>query len=214
MTPPELITHVEIAIEKALRGDSRLDADTLAIGGFSTGWIRRLFNNLCAPPVKTFLEVGTFLGGTACASVCGNHHLRAFTIEDFSQPFGEDGVRDKLLKSIETVRPKGGELNLIEGDCWRIDRSEIPPVDFFSFDGEHGAESQSRALPHFFDQMNDSFIFEVDDWNWPQVVEGTWRGFDKLAGRLIIDKQWVFTTGRQDDPQFWNGVFICVCTKI
>lgn len=214
MTSAELITHVEIALEKAQRGESRLDDETLAIGGFSTPWIRRVFNNLCSEPVRTFLEVGTFLGGTACASVCGNHQLKAFTIEDFSQPFGEDGVRNKLLKSIETVRSKGGELNFIEGDCWTIDRSNIPPVDFFSFDGEHGVESQSRALPHFFPKMNNSFIFEVDDWNWESVTKGTWIGFDKLVGKMVIDRQWVFSSGKQEDPQFWNGVFLCVCSKI
>lgn len=88
-------------------------------------------------------------------------------------------------------------------------------VDFYYFDGEHSFESQAEALPYFFPRLSDTFIFMVDDMNWTSVQAGTEAGFNALGKKVRIEKHWQLVGNKlQDDPIFWNGVGIFVCSKL
>lgn len=215
MNLESLVTHVEESIEKALHGESKLDAETLAIKGFSTPTMRHLFNNLCSPDDTVYLEVGAWFGASACAAMCGNVLLSSYVVEDYSQDFSETGVRASLLASLSAVLQKTWQLTFIEQPCYEIDLALIErPVSIFFFDGEHGRPSQARALPYFFEVMEDTFLFMVDDTNWDPVQLGTADGFAELEGRLKIEHEWKLRTARPDDPIWHNGLDIYVISKI
>lgn len=220
-----LAYHVEESIRRARRGDSMLDSETLAVKGFSTPTMRHLFNNLCFPGTTelttgdeiglVYLEVGAWFGASACAAMCGNKALTSFVVEDFSQDFSEPNVRETLLANLEAVRPKTGSLTFIEQPCYAMDMALIDkPVSIFFFDGEHGRESQGKALPHFFEKMTPKFLFMVDDTNWEAVQQGTADGFVALEGRLKIEKEWKLRTNGQDDPVWHNGLDIYLISKV
>lgn len=211
MTPE----HINSSIARALKGESGLDAETLAVKGFSTPAIRHLLNRLCEIPGSTYLEVGAWFGGSACAAACNNQHLTSYVVENFAQDFSANNVRETLLRNLEVVRPKTGRLEFIEKDCYSFDLAEIDdPISVFFFDSEHSRESQAKALPHFLPVMRGRFVYLVDDFSWEPVRAGCRQGIEELSGKITIEHEWVLTGKRaNDDPVWWNGLYIAMIAK-
>lgn len=211
MTPE----HINASITRALKGESGLDPETLAVKGFSTPTIRRTINNLCALPASAYLEAGAWFGGSACAAACNNRHLISYVIENFAQDFSATNVRETLLCNLEIVRPKTGRLEFIEKDCYDFDLALIDtPISVFFFDSEHSFESQAKALPHFLPVMRDRFVYVVDDFSWEDVRSGCRLGLNELRGKITIEREWVLTGKRaQDDPIWWNGLYLALIAQ-
>lgn len=214
MTPEELREHVGWALTEAHEGRSKLDAETLAMGGFATPFQRRLVNNLCSG-VKEYLEVGLFRGATFCAAACNNHDLNVTGVENFAQPFGQEGVEQDLKRNIEITRPKTGGITLVESDCWSVKPDITPrPVDFFYYDGEHGTENTAKALPFYLPVLADTFILMFDDTSWDTVSEGIKQGFERCRGKIKNVGEWVYAVTANEHPLYWNGVNLYVCKKV
>lgn len=214
MTPEELCDHVRWSLSEAHEGRSKLDTETLSIGGFSTPLQRRLMNNLCSK-ARTYLEIGLFRGATFCAAACGNKELGAIGVENFAQPFGEQGVEENLRDNIRMTLPKCGDMVLIDQDCWTWDQSGIiRKAEVGTYDGEHSLENQSRALPHFLKSMADTFVWVVDDFSWPDVQNGTKNGFELLKAKIKIVGEWCYHVTANDHPLYHNGLGIFVIQKV
>lgn len=219
MSTQELIAHVEDSIARALRHESYLDASVLEIKGFSTGVQRRLVSNLARLPKENpvYLEAGLFAGASFCAAINNNPTLTAIGIENWSQPFGQDNV-EGLFSAAYEKNLGGRHVIIIHDDCFSPSaKKEIAmelPIDFYYFDAEHSFQSQAKALPHFIDCTADLFLFMVDDFSWEQVRAGTKAGFETLAGKISIEKEWVLSDGRPDGPTWHNDVALYVVSKI
>lgn len=217
MTPSILIQHVDDSIAKATRHQSWIDESVLSLTGFATGVMRRMVSNICHLPKANpaYLEVGLFGGATFCAAMSNNPTLTAIGVENFSQPFGKEGIRQELEANIEKYRLNARFAKLINSDCFTVRMAEIPlPIDVYYFDGEHSFESQAKALPYYFDALAPLFVFMVDDAHWSSVHEGTIAGFETLKDRVKIEKSWALDgVLPQDDPVFWNGMELFVCSK-
>lgn len=212
-------SHIDSSIARALKGESGLDPEVLKIHGFSTKTIRHLFSNLCHLEGLMYCECGLFCGGTFIAAF-NNNPIMALGIEDFSQDFSRKGVRDEFYANLNKWRgTAGGSVVILEKDCFTA-AAELRPIsprfiDVLFYDANHGEEPTSRALPAFFDLMNDRFLFIVDDSNWDSVFKGVMMGFETLAGRVKIEQEWKLSgKRRQDDAVWWNGVAIFLCEKI
>lgn len=214
MTPTRLINIVENAIGRGLAGESSLDMESFQVNGFSTASMRRIWNLLCREPMRTYLEVGAWRGATAVAAACNNRNLKSFIVDDFSQPFGVEGVKEELLANLEVVRPKTGEITFMESDCWKVNPEYIKPIDVFFYDGEHGWENTSKSIPHFFDALSDTCIIIFDDTGWETVQKGLEMAFAAVQDRLLVEKKWEFRVPRNDDPIWHNSVDFFVCSKI
>lgn len=210
MTPEALIAHVDKSIAKALLGESHVAPSILQIKGFSTATQRHLVNNL-ASKMGFYLEVGLFRGATLCAAVSGNPNLHALGIEDLSQPFGEEGVEQDLRRNIMPFL--SDKVDVILKDYAKVHACQMP-VDLYFYDGAHGREDQARALPHFFECMADTFLYMVDDASWSEVAIGTVEGFERLHGRVSVDKTWKLDEGKPDSPLWHNGILIYCCHKL
>lgn len=216
MNATEAIAHVEESIARSLRGESWIDASVLDIKGFSTATQRRLMSNLAHLPKenRVYLEVGLFCGATFCAAINNNPNLEAYGFEDWSQPFGEEGVKEQFTKALK--QHASGSVCIREGDCFGgVPQMTVGTqgVDLFYFDGEHSFESQAEALPHFFDMLADTFIFVVDDFSWQPVCSGTAAGFASVARRIQIEHQWILSDGIPDGPNWHNDVALYVITR-
>lgn len=208
MTPE----HIKRAIERALVHDSMIDSDILSIKGFSTGIQRRLISNLCELPGRPcFWEVGTWAGATACAAI-NNKNVEAILFEDFSQPFGDDTIREQLLRNLG-MTPTKGTYTLIEEDFFKYDLGKLPKADIYSYDGEHSRESQKKGIIHAFPALAETFILIVDDFDWPSAMDGTTDALDELGDKIQLIESWQLTDGRQDGERWHNGVLIGLFKK-
>ncbi len=216
MNKEQMISHVDEAVARTLRHEAYIDASVLEIGGFSTGMMRRLVSNL-AHGLNNYCEIGLFKGGTFCAAINNNPELFATGIENFSQDFGQHGVREELLSNI--ANHKGNtNIDIRDEDCFGFPAIHFFPPrsqDMLLYDGHHDQEYQAKALPHFFDAMAPVFLYAVDDYSWPTVVNGTNQGFSALAGKAKIEKDWLFYGKKtNEDPEWWNGFAVFCCSKL
>ena len=97
---------------------------------------------------------------------------------------------------------------------------EVGPFNVYLFDGDHSELDHFKALEYYLPVLNDEFIFMVDDWNWPNVRDGTMRAIRELD--LIVEfRHEIFVSG--DDLQnmpnhkgkqtWWNGIGIFLLKK-
>lgn len=204
--------HIQQSIDNAIAGISNVSKEILDITGFSTPTIRQLFNNLCDID-GTYLEVGLFCGASFCASF--NKNCTSIGVEDHSQDFsaGFEQVKKELEENVDRFSDRSKEVQVHYVDCFKMDKSVLPKIDIYSFDGFHSFDTQSRALPEFLDNMNDTFCFLVDDYSWNYVKAGTLSGFELLKDKIEIQKQWVLGEGCNNDPIWHNSVAVFLINK-
>lgn len=204
--------HINLSIKRALEGQSNLSQSQLAVRGFSTPTIRRLFSNLCNIE-GTYLEVGLYCGGTFVSSF--NHNLISIGIEDYSQDFSVNTVKEELQINVVTHGDKAKSVQVIDVNCFSLDKSVLPEnIDIFFYDGNHAEEFQANALPHFIDKLANKFIYICDDFNWKEPFEGTNRALESLKDKVEIEYVQVLRGYYlQDDPIWHNGVAIYLINK-
>jgi hypothetical protein len=60
--------------------------------------------------------------------------------------------------------------------------------------------------------MDDEFIYMCDDWNWPDVKNGTSRAIQ--SKNLSIVKEWDLpANGNGDLENWWNGLWVAILRK-
>lgn len=206
------VEHIEQSIENALAGKSNLTQDILNIRGFSTPTIRHLFNNLCDID-GTYLEVGLFCGASFCSSF--NQNCTSIGVEDHSQDFsaGFEQVKKELKENVDTFSERAKEVYVHYADCWLMDKSTLPKIDIYSYDGFHGELEQAKAITDFIDNMADTFVMIIDDANWSYVRSGTEIGLNTIKDKIEVKKRWFLGEGLQNHHVWHNGVLIYLINK-
>lgn len=226
--------YIDWSIDAAIRHQSWISESVLKIPGFSRGEQRRLISNLCHIniPNPVYLECGCFHGGTAMAAISNSPKLTAFLIEDYSQPFGEEGVRQNLLNNIEEYRRGCKYVELIESDCFDVDLARITmwgditmlgdmtrkptrvPVSIFNYDAIHDQWAQRKAWSYFVDALDDIAIVCVDDFSWLPVATGTREGIQDVADKLKVVREWILSDGQPDGKRWNNDQAIFLVEKL
>lgn len=201
--------HIDDSIARALAGESNLDPRILEIRGFATPTMRHLFNNLCAIDDACYFEIGVYCGATFCAA--WNPKLYMFACDNFSQVWHENCNPGLEFEQNLAKFVRGSVF--IPGDCWNVTPFGRP-VDIFYYDGNHTREDQAKALPHFFDQLSETFLFIVDDWCWESAAAGSKDGFDALGSKVSVEKSWELIGDTRQDNAIWhNGIALFLCHK-
>ena len=136
-------------------------------------------------------------------------------IDNWSE-FG--GPKDEFLTNFNTYR---GENNasFIEQDCYTVDVSHLPKFNIYMYDGNHTKDSHYKALVHYYNCLDDMFIFIVDDWNWKDVREGTRDSLQQLKLRVLYEKEIRLTDDNSVTPRplleetWWNGIYVALLQK-
>jgi hypothetical protein len=68
----ELIQYVQLSVENAERGQSKLTPEILTIDGMSSPKIRHFLNNICSYPGASYLEIGCWKGSTFVSALYKN----------------------------------------------------------------------------------------------------------------------------------------------
>ena len=208
MSESAVIAFVQDAVAKADRGESKLNAQALSIHGMSSPKVRHLLNNLCSGPSIHYLEIGSWKGSTLIAALYGNN-AHAVAIDNWSE-FG--GPRYEFFSNVRRFIPNA-PLQIYEIDCFAINKQVFPSkINVYFYDGGHSQEDQEAAFTYFNDIFDDVFIAVVDDWNWPQVQQGTFSAFKKLNYNILFAKE-LKSRGNGDTSSWWNGIYIAVIRK-
>ena len=175
-TPLTLAVHEALA--RALRGDSRLGADCLALPGMSGRRYRQFINNLVAGVADArYLEIGCWAGSTLCAAIAGNRG-RVLAIDNWSE-FG--GPLKDFLRHVSSHAGEGLAFNLLTADFRQVNFSSVGRFNLYLFDGPHGEADHYDGVRLPLNALDDEFVLIVDDWNWASVRTGTLRAVHELG---------------------------------
>jgi hypothetical protein len=204
------------AFARALTRDSKLPGAIRDIQGMSGQVYRSFINNLIEEhPDARYLEIGSWAGSTATAALYGNT-AKCLCVDDWSQ-FG--GPKEAFFSNIEKVRSETIDFAFIEGDFRGVDFGAIGAFNIYMFDGPHNEADQYDGIMLAQRALDKSHILIVDDWNWSQVRDGTFRAL--VDCRCTIES-WIEVRTTLDnthakvafrDSDWHNGYFIAVVEK-
>jgi hypothetical protein len=211
----ELQAHVERAFERAEQGESKITDELIHMRGMSGIKTRHFYNNLLQREDARYLEIGTSRGSSVCSAMCGNR-AKVVCMDNWSQ---FDGPKSEFLMNFKKYKGDNYAV-FIEKDCFEVDADALPFFNIYMYDANHTKESHEKALTHFYDCLDDVFIFIVDDWNWRAVREGTMDSFTNLKLNVLYSKE-IRTTHNDRDVIFgsteqkaWhNGIYVAILQK-
>jgi hypothetical protein len=220
------IETIKNAFINAKLNQSKIDVDCgiLDIQGMSGKKTRHLYNNILSMEDARYLEIGTWKGSTVCSAMYKNN-ATVICIDnwsEFSNPdenfigwnkFGD--VKGDFLRNFYKYKGSNN-ASFIESDCYKLDVSILPKFNIYLYDGNHTEENHYKALIHYYNNLDDIFIFIVDDWNWDDVRNGTRESFSKLNLTILYEEEIRLTQDNswtQDNETWWNGVYIAVLKK-
>ena len=210
----EIKDHIETSFENAEKHISKVTDEILNMEGMTGKKTRHFYNNLLNRDDARYLEIGTWKGSSVCSGLCGNK-ATVLCIDNWSQ-FG--GPKEEFLKNFNTFK---GENNasFLEEDCYNVDISKLPKFNIYMYDGDHTEYSHFNALVHYYDCLDDMFIFIVDDWNWKEVRDGTFESLKKLNLTILYEKEIRLTNNNTHTNvtlarETWhNGIYVAILQK-
>jgi len=203
----ELKHHVELAFEKAERGESKITDGILNMEGMSGIKTRHFYNNLLNTHDARYLEIGTWKGSSVCSAMCGNK-ATVVCIDNWSE-FG--GPKNEFLTNFYNYKGDNN-AHFIEQDCYTVDISQLPKFNIYMYDGNHTKNSHYKALVHYYNCLDDIFVFIVDDWNWKDVRDGTYESFKELKLSIMYEKE-IYTPRNSTKDTWWNGIYVAILKK-
>jgi hypothetical protein len=205
---------IDTAFENAENNFSKITQEILDIDGMSGKKTRHFYNNLLNTEDARYLEIGTWKGSSVCSAMC-NNKAKVVCIDNWSE-FG--GPKEDFLVNFEKFRGEN-DATFIESDCYLVDVLTLPKFNIYMYDGNHTNESHYRALMHYYDCLDDMFIFIVDDWNWEDVRNGTINSIKKLNLKVLYQREirltWdnSHTSRPYADNTWWNGIYVAILQK-
>lgn len=218
-----LIDTVKIALTKSKNNESKISKKTKNLPGLTSEKVKHFINNLCELPDCKYLEAGVFQGSIFAAAVEKND-LVATAIDNFSESSiipmdsnvninSEKGNNKEIfLKNIKDL-VLNKQVNIIDSNVFETDLNKISLKSNVIFmDIEHTYESHYNFLNKFYEKIDNTFVYVVDDWNWLQVRDATFKSIEDLKLKTLF-KEEIFTKG-EDKNDYWNGLGIFVLNKI
>ena len=207
-------TLLETAFQNAENNISKITNDIINMEGMTGTKTRHFYNNLLNTENARYLEIGTWKGSSVCSAMCGNK-AKVICIDNWSE-FG--GPKSEFLVNFKKFKGKN-EAYFIENDCYKVDVSILPKFNIYMYDGNHTEDSHYKALLHYYNCLDDVFIFIVDDWNWKYVRDGTINSIQKLNLKVLYEKEVRLTWDNSHTPQpqasqtWWNGIYVAILQK-
>lgn len=217
------ITHIVHSILNAENNMSNIDElskegrNIMEFEGYTGKKTRHFYNNICNTNNVIYLEIGTYYGSSSISAVYKNNLTDSLFIDNWCQFGGNSNIfKSNIEKYIGTSK-----YSFIEGDCWKVDLSEIKhQFNIYLFDGAHTEMDHFNALNYYLPVLQNQFIFLVDDYNWPNVRDGTMRAIRELNLKIIFRHEiFMSPDDIKDMPNhigkltWWNGIGIFLLSK-
>ena len=217
--------HIEISIANAANLQSKITNELLQIEGMTGKMTKHFYNNLLELDEAKYLEIGCYKGSSTCSALYKNKaefvcidNWHDFFLNELHNGISSTPPITDFLNNIAMYK---GENKLVfyNEDCFTIDVNKLGKFNIYMYDGDHTYESQYNALKYYIDNMDDVFIYVVDDWNEEPVRRGT---FDAIRD-LKLENMWNYeirlTNNNKHTPPdiahatWWNGMYICILRK-
>jgi hypothetical protein len=204
----------------AIAMDHKLPDNIRYMEGMSGRKYRYLINNLIAATTDArYLEIGSYLGSTACSAMYGNK-AKVTCIDNFSDHyFLGKSPKEGFFKNTDSARNDDIDFTFIESDFRKVDVHSLGKHNIYMFDGPHNKQDQIDGITMFQDALDDVYTLIVDDWNGANERDGTKEALDALGhtilARIDIITRW---DGKHPDLCFsgsdWhNGYLLAVVSK-
>ena len=227
------IHHVKNSFKNADAMVTKLSPDVLLLEGMSGFKTRVFYNEIASGWGVKYLEIGAWKGSSTCSALFANS-MDMTTIDNWSL---FNGPKAEFEKNVHTYKGVN-RVDDIEADSFKLDVSSLPhKYNVYLYDGGHSVEDHEKALTHYVDAMEDTFIFMVDDWMFEGIRKGTYDAIEKLGlkieyyedrGEAVVHEEavpgeecrrwWAEKDGERfvvkSEPQgYWNGIGVFVLTK-
>lgn len=205
---------IDIAFENAENNNSKITKEIIDMDGMSGIKTRHFYNNLLNYNDARYLEIGTWKGSSVCSAMC-NNSAKVVCIDNWSE-FG--GPKSEFLYNFEMFKGNNDAI-FIEDNCYNVDITRLPKFNIYMYDGNHSIDSHYKALLHYYDCLDDIFIFIVDDWNCQDVREGTIQSIETLKLKVLYEKNIRLTWDNSHTPMtlarntWWNGIYVAILKK-
>jgi hypothetical protein len=151
---------------------------------------------------EVYLEVGSWKGLSIVGAMSGNEDKCFYAIDDFSE------FQGPKLEFQNNIQRHGlsQKLNFIEGDCFKVFRSEFlgrQKVGVYFYDGNHSYYSHYYAIKAIESLLADNALVIIDDCSFVQVHAAN-SLFYRLHSsfRLLVDLKSEYN----GEPKWWNGI--------
>ena len=184
------------------------------IPGLTSKRVQKFLNGL-GKETAHYLEIGSFVGATACA-VAANNKIKITCVDDWKeddQPMRDDlklpeNSKEAFINNINRYEGDN-EVRIFESDLLMADVSEIRGVDFF-FCGRPMSHL-SQAIPYYQGCFADVCLMIFDDANWDGVVYSAREGIKQVGRNILYSK--IMLDEVESDDDWWNGLFITITSK-
>ena len=224
------IKHISNSFINANNNKSKITQHIINMGGMTGIKTRHFYNNLVNMQDARYLEIGVWTGSSVSSAMCGNK-AKIVCMDNFSEFAETLNIKKIFLNNFNRYKGKNN-ATFIEGDCFNYDVSKLPKFNIYLFDANHEEESHYKALVHYYECLDDIFIYIVDDWNFKDVRDGTYRSFKKLNLKIIYDREVRLTWDDEHTYKFYenlgyekfgknlgyntwhNGIYVAVLQKL
>ena len=209
----EYINAIKEAVRKADSKETVLPEAILNNDGMN-GHKTLIFYNELIRTIENvkYLEIGIWKGYSTVGALYENKPEEALVIDNWSQ-FGD--VKDEAYQTLEQYGYKG---SILEADCFDTEKISALKTRYnvYIYDGLHDEIAQYRAISAFLNNLEETFILIVDDWNWLEVRRGTESAIQDLGAEVLYKKEILTNKDNQtttDKEGWWNGTGIFVLSN-
>jgi hypothetical protein len=185
----ELVNHVKLSMEKAIRLESKLNETNFAKDTDINIWPSdspsdHLLNNLCNLPGASHLHVGLLKGGSFVAALYGNQEILNEQIGlDWFKECPKDKFTSNCARYLEMTR-----CTILDHGCFDVDKALfVSPIDIYFYDADHSLLGHQKAFTYYDEVFANVFVAVVDDWKCPWVRRPTFKAFEKLGYRILYE---------------------------
>jgi predicted O-methyltransferase YrrM len=141
---------------------------------------------LSLPQNCTALEVGSYLGASACflASGVKERHGRVFCVDTWKNEEMSEGLRDTFSEFQANVKPYEDVIIALRGKSDNVAEEFNEGIDLLFIDGGHSYEAVKADVEAWFPKLNVNAIVIFHDYQW---AEGVQRVVDERVRPLSQD---------------------------
>ena len=199
------------ALSAAQENNHKLPFEILGMAGMSGQKYRMLINRLIEyTPDARYLEIGSWRGSTACSAAYDNK-VKVTCIDSWNE---EESIMADFLSNVKRFMTEGVTFHYDHSDFYKVDYNNIGKYNVYMFDGPHGKTDQYEGIKLVQAALDNTFTLIVDDYNAPQVKEGTEQAIHDLKLNVLASVTIQTNSNPYTKVTDWhNGYYIAVIKK-
>ena len=125
------------------------------------------------PPNGVIVEIGSYLGASACFLAEGSKERKAtvFCVDTWMNDAMSEGQMDTLTRYLANTRAYRNAIVPLRGKSDQIARSFVKPIDLLFIDGDHSYDGCKRDILEWYPKLNDGAHVIFHDYGWSKDIQ-------------------------------------------